>query len=402
MSDPLFSDSEVDRAVLRRRAFNHRWAVHPSDVIPLTAADLDFPVSEAITEAIRTYVEPGILSYGPPEGLPDFLEASAAHLQNHRHLQVQPGQLLAANSAASGLYLVARACITSPGEEALIFDPVDFLFERSVIAAGGRVVRIPLQKEGWTFDPELVESLIVPGKTRLLGVCNPHNPCGRVWTRDELLALADIAVRHNLSILSDEVWADIVYPPHQLTSIASLNPQVAERTYSVYGFSKGYGLAGLRVGLIACPSVAARNHLVRLCHADETAYGVSTLSQVAAMAAWRDAGDWLARFVAHLEAQRNYAVMRLNAIPGVRCQAPEGTFVVFPDVSSYALDSDVIVQRLLEDHRVAVVPGSARFFGPGALGHLRIAFATSRDVLREGLDRVERGLAAIRESASGS
>jgi aspartate/methionine/tyrosine aminotransferase len=306
---------------------------------------------------------------------------------------------MATNSAASAMYLVARAAITSPGQEALIFDPVDFLFERSVVAAGGRVVRIPLAKAGWTFDPDLVESLIVPGKTRLLGVCNPHNPCGRVWTRDELLALADIAVRHDLLILSDEVWADIVYPPHRLTSIASLNPQVAARTYSVYGFSKGYGLAGLRVGLVACPSEAARNHLVRLSHADETAYGVSTLSQVAAMAAWRDAGDWLARFLAHLEAQRDYAVRRLNAIPGVRCQAPQGTFVVFPDVSTYALDPVVMVHRLLEHHRVAVVPGSARFFGPGALGHLRIAFGTSRGVLREGLDRVERGLAAIRSGS---
>ena len=399
--DPWFDDSQVDRATLRRRAYNHRWAVHPPDVIPLTAADLDFPVAEAITDAIRTYVEPGLLSYGPPEGLPEFLEVGADHLRSRGHLNVQPDHLLAANSAASALYLVARAALTSPGQEALIFDPVDFLFERSVAAAGGQVVRIPLAKDGWTFDPEFVESLIVPGKTRLLGVCNPHNPCGRVWTRDELQALADIAVRHDLWILSDEVWADIVYAPHQHTAIASLSDEVAARTYTVYGFSKGYGLAGLRVGLIACPDRDARNRLVHLSHADETAYGVSTLSQVAAMAAWRDAGDWLARFVAHLESQRDYALSRLNAMPGVHCQAPQGTFVMFPDVSSYGLDTEDMVRDLLHEHRVALVPGSPRFFGPGALGHVRIAFATSRDVLREGLDRLEVGLAVMRGRSEG-
>ena len=389
--DEDFDDEAVVLPVLRERAFNYRWAEQPEGVIPLTAADADFPVAPVIQSALTEYIQGGYWSYGPPAGLPDFRQAAAEHFVTERGIPCSPGHVLATNSAASGMYLVAERTL-QPGDEALIADPVDFLFERSVAAAGGRVRRYRLRfDDNWSFDPEEVEALITP-RTRLLSICNPHNPLGRVWTADELNALTEIALRHDLWILSDEVWADIVHPPNRLTSVASLSPEVAARTFTVYGFSKGHGLAGLRLGVLACPSPEEMETILRQCHADETAYGVSTLSQVAGTAALREAKPWLERFLGHLVQQRNIAVGRLRQMPGVECHVPEGTFVVFPDISALGLDVEPLVARLAEQYQIAVVPGSPRFFGPAAAGHVRLSYATSPGILTEGLDRLERGL----------
>ena len=391
--EDLFSHAKINLSVLKQRAYNLRWATQDPDVIPLTAADSDFPVAQGIIDGIRDYIQPGYLSYGPSAGLPEFREVAAQTLNQRQGMVCNKDQIFVVNSAASALYLVARFALNQLGDEAIIADPVDFLFERSVLAAGGKIRRFSLKPEAnYAFDPDEVESLIRPGKTKLLCISNPHNPLGRVWTGEELALLADIALKHNLWIMSDEVWADIVYAPHTHTSIAALSPEVTQRTFSIFGFSKSYGLAGLRLGLLVNPNTEIQQAMVYLSQADETAYGVSTLSQMAGLAAYKSAGKWLQRFLVHLLFQRDYAVTRLNQIEGVTCHAPEGTFVLFPDISSFGVDSEALVDRLCHRYGVALVPGSPRFSGPGAQGHIRLSFATSREILSAGLDRLETGL----------
>ena len=397
--DPgLFGDDRVDRALLRERAFNFRWATLPEDVIALTAADSDFPVAVEIQEAMHAYIRGGYLNYGPAEGLPEFREASATRMRSRFGIPCSSREVLATNSAASALYLAVR-CALEPGQEAIIADPVDFLLARSVAAAGGTLRRLPVSIGDDDLDLDAVEALITPGRTRLLSICNPHNPLGRVWSRARLEGLAELALRHDLWLVSDEVWGDIVFPPHTLTSLASIGPEVAARTFTVTGFSKNFALAGLRLGLLVCPSDAQLQRAVTLSHAHETADGVSTLSQIAGIAACRHGEPWLRRFLDHLQGNRDFALARLRAMPGVRCHAPQGTFVLFPDLSSYGRTSAELVEYLRAEHRVALVPGSPRFFGPGAAGHIRISTATSRGILSEGLDRLEAGLAALRARA---
>lgn len=390
-----FDDDMVDLPLLRERAYNHRWAVHDPDVIPLTAADSDFPVCPEIVEALQRHLASGYLPYGPNEGLPELRRAAAEHLRARDGVACEPDTILATDGAASAVFLVAKHAIARPGDEAIIPDPVDFLLDRSVSAQGG-VVRRWSWRDG-RVDVDALEALITP-RTRLLSLCNPHNPLGRVLRRDELEAIAEVALRHDLLILSDEVWSAIVYPPHRHVAVAAVDPEVAARTFTVHGFSKAYGLAGLRLGYVVAPSRSACNELVALAHADDTVFGASTLSQVAGVAAYERAGTWLSHFLRHLERQRDHAVARLNAIDGVRCATPEGTFVVFPDVSSLPIDQDDLSTRLLNDHRLAVVPGSPAFFGPGAAGHVRISLATSRAILDEGLNRFERGIWAVNAS----
>jgi aspartate/methionine/tyrosine aminotransferase len=284
--------------------------------------------------------------------------------------------------------VVARASL-APGDEVLIPDPVDFLLHHTVERAGGVPVRVPV-------GPATTADQFIAGmdsrltlRTRMLWLCNPHNPLGIVYSREWQQRVAEWAIRRGLRILSDEIWSDIVYAPHRHVSLAAISPEIARNTVTIYGFSKNFALAGLRVGCVICPDAEWKKEIVAASDAESTVYGVSVLSQVAVIAALNDGRDWLAEFVRHLQAQRDYVLDRVAMWPGVTVNPPQGTYVAFPDVRSLGDDSEQLCRQLLEQARVALVPGAPRWFGPGASGHLRICFATSRRILQEAFDRLE-------------
>ncbi|MFL6388748.1 MAG: aminotransferase class I/II-fold pyridoxal phosphate-dependent enzyme [Terriglobales bacterium] len=383
-----FSDNIVRLDLLRERAFNMRWAQQPADVIPLTAADPDFPVCPAIQEQLVRYVRDGVLSYGPPEGLPQFRESIARWMNETRQMDCAAEEVFATDSAASGMAVLARASLAA-GDEVLIPDPVDFLLHHTVQRAGAIPVRVRV--EPGTSADEFIRSMEsrLTGRTRMLWLCNPHNPLGVVYSREWQQRVAEWAVSRGLRIVSDEIWSDIVYTPHRHISLASISPDIARNTVTVYGFSKNFALAGLRVGCLICSDPEWKKEIVAASDAESTVYGVSVLSQVAVVAALNDGREWLAQFVQHLQAQRDYVVGRLAKWPGVIVLPPQGTYVIFPDVRSLSDDSEMLCQQLREQARVALVPGAPRWFGPGASGHLRICFATSRRILQEAFDRLE-------------
>jgi aspartate/methionine/tyrosine aminotransferase len=389
----FFSSEDVPMALLRERAFNLRWATLPEDVIALTAADPDFRAAPPIIEAITRYAAGGVFSYGPAEGLPDFREACAKVVTEHKGYPCNAAQILAVDSAAAGMLHIARMALT-PGDEAIVFDPVDFLFKASVEAVGASVKLVPMDAATGQIDFDRLASLVTP-RTRLLGVCNPHNPIGRVLTEGELTRLGAFAVAHDLVILNDEIWSDIVYGGRQFVSLPSLAPEIAARTYTVHGFSKTFGLAGLRVGFVVAPDEAGFRALLAASLASTTMTGVSTLSQVAATAAYEHAWPWAEAFVRHLEVQRDLGVAALRSVAGVTVRPPEGTYVLFPNVSHLGKPVEVVCDTLRERFRVAVVPGAARWFGPGASGHIRLVFSTSEGIWREGLRRVCEGLESL-------
>jgi len=403
MSDArCFSDDQVRLDLLRERAFNLRWAQQPADVIPLTAADPDFRCAEPIREALARYARDGVLSYAPPQGLPSYRSAVARWMNERRSVPCAPEHVLATDSAAAAMAVIARTCL-APGDEALIMDPVDFLFQTTISMAGATAVRVPITTQIST--DELVcrlERGRTP-RTRMLWLCNPHNPLGLVFERTMLEAVVQWAMRHGLLMVSDEIWSDIVHAPHVHCSLASLGPDVAASSVTVYGFSKNFALAGLRIGCIVCHDPALMERLVEASGARTTVFGASVLSQVAAAAAVQECGPWLDAFLAHLLAQRDLLVEHVSRWPGVTLAPPQGTFVAFPDVSSLGMDDEAICKQLLQQARVALVPGAPRWFGPGARGHVRLCFATSRSILCEALRRMEpvMGALAERKSAPG-
>lgn len=387
---PFFADEAVRLDLLRERAFNLRWAELPPDVIPLTAADPDFPAAPVIREAVAEYAASGVFSYGPAGGLPLFRESVARYL-DRRQCAVPPGGVIAVNSAAAGLAMVAQQWL-APGDEAIVFDPVDFLFAHVVRAAGAIPVPWQVAREG-ELDLAGLERLITP-RTKMICVCNPHNPLGRCFTRAELEALGALCTAHGLRILSDEIWSEIVYAPAQFTSMLALSPAVAANTVVVHGFSKAFALAGLRIGYVAMRSPAECAAMLAASQHPSTVDGVATLSQVAAAAAYDYALPWLDGFLHHLQARRDQVVAALRTVPGVEVVAPDATYVAFVRLPPGLADVEACVTRLREEFRVAVVPGSPRWFGAGAAGHFRLCFATSEALLTQGLERLVRGLRA--------
>lgn len=384
----VFSDDAVPLDLLRERAFNLRWAQQPANVIPLTAADPDFPICAAIQEELIRYVNDGVLSYVPPEGLPRFRESMAEWMHKSHQLICTPSSVFASDSTASGMAVIARASL-SPGDEVLIADPLDFLFQHTIQRSGAVPVRVPVNPA--TTSAEFISGMeqCLTSRTRMLWLCNPHNPLGVVYSREWLTHVAAWAVSKGLRILSDEIWSDIVYAPHHHVSTAALSPEIAHKTVTTYGFSKNFALAGLRIGCVICTDPQWMKGIVAASDAESTVYGVSVLSQVAAIAAVNHGGPWLREFLHHLQAQRDYVVERLSRWPGVSTCVPQGTYVVFPDVHSLTDNSENLCQYLRDQARVALVPGAARWFGPAAKGHVRICFATSRAILQEAFDRMD-------------
>ena len=384
--------AEVHLGLLRRYAQN-RWAKLPEDVIPLTAADPDFRAAPAIREAIRRVAEDGVFSYGADGGGPRFKEAAAAFVTEHKGYTCSPDQVHAVSGVAQAMMITAKAFL-EPGDEAIIFNPVDFLFGRSIDDAGGRRVYSVVDRETRSFDLEGLKGLVT-SRTRMLCVCNPHNPLGRVLTTDELSAMVDLAVDHDLVIMSDEIWSDIVYDGRKHVATTTIRG-AAERTVSLYGFSKTYGLAGLQLGYMVAQSPELMER-VRAA-APGYFYPVNTVSLEAGTAALEEAWPWVEGFLRHLTMMRDYAYSRLRDIPGVTVHKPEGTYALFPDVSSYGLSSEEMAKYLLEEAKVAVVPGHGEafsYFGPGGEGHVRLVFCTGKEILAEALERVEAALARL-------
>ncbi len=388
MDGNSFSDNAVPLDLLRKRAFNLRWAQQPADVIPLTAADPDFPICQAIQEHLIRYVREGVLSYAPPEGLPQFRQAIADWMRTTRHVECAPAEVFATDSAASGMAVVARGSLDA-GDEVLIPDPVDFLFQHTITRAGG--IPVQVRTSASTTAEEFIAAMQAKRtpRTRMVWLCNPHNPLGVVHSREWLKTVAEWAITQGLRLLSDEIWSDIVYPPHPFTSLASISPEIAINTVTVVGFSKNFGLAGLRVGAVLCPNPQWRRQIMVASDAESTVFGVSVLSQVAVIGALQDGQPWLAEFVRHLQGQRDYVLDRLSKWPGVTTFSPQGTYVAFPYVRSLSNDAERLCEHLLARARVALVPGAPRWFGPGASGHVRICFATSQRILQEAFDRTD-------------
>jgi aspartate/methionine/tyrosine aminotransferase len=390
----MFSHQEIQLDLLKKQAFNLRWAAVPEGVIPLTAADPDFPCAPEISEAIQRNAAQRYFSYAPAEGHVFFREAVANFHTIKRQVPTHTDQVIAVDSAAYGIYLVCKALL-EPGDEAIVFNPVDFLFKYSVEANDGVAVpfSVPIQADG-AIDFEELEELISP-KTKLICLCNPLNPTGKVFTRFELERLGQLALKYRLVILSDEIWSDIVFAPNKYISIASLDENLRQQCIIVTGYSKSFGLAGLRVGSVIAPNKTLFNQLLAASNHLSTVHGCNVLGQVAVATALNDCSYWLEGFLSHLTRIRNICVDGLNDIPGFHCFVPQGCYLAFPNITGTGKDAQTLQSLLLEKGKVAVVPGLSQWFGERAKGHLRISFATSEELIKEGLSRIKNTIESL-------
>jgi len=373
-----------------------KWAAVKEGIIPLFAADPDFIAAPEIREAATIASTAGVYSYGESYGARSFREVIAEVVNTRKGIACNEEDVMVTSGVAQSMMLVAQS-LCGPGDEAIIFDPVDFLFGASIDASGAKRVLCGINKEERSLDPEALKNVITP-KTKLLCLCNPHNPLGIVFTKQELRTIADLATDHHFFVMNDEIWSDIIYSGHRHVSIHSLNPEIADRTITLQGFSKTFGLAGLHVGY----AVATNRELMKALKKSSPSYFfvLNNISQAAGEAAYKKCWYWAQEFLHHLEDVRNYAHKTINDIPGVKCPMPEGTYVLFPDISSFGLTSEEMTAYLRREAKVGVVPGhGAKFsyFGPAAEGNIRIIFSTTKANIAEAMVRIE---AALRKLGS--
>jgi cystathionine beta-lyase len=385
--DRLTLDTLRARSCLK---WTHYSALHPErDVLPLWVADMDFPPAQAVIEALVARARSGNLGYpaGYPDGEPGLQEAVASWLYARHGWKVAADDIWPLHGVIPGLYLGVRA-LASAGEGVVLQSPLYPPFMAAVADTGREAQYNPLVWTGdrWTFDLEGLERTIRP-HTRALVLCNPHNPTGRVFSREELLALAEVVLRHRLWVIADELHSDLVYPGAQHVPFAALGDEVAERTVTLLGPTKGFNLAGLKVGFAIVPNAALRRRLAHLGAGLVTPPNV--MAQAAAQAAYTRGAGWLQDTLAYMQRNRDLVTDFAKAyLPGGAYAPPEGTYLAWLDLRPLGL-GEALYDRLLE---CGVGLSEGRHNGPGGEGFVRLNFATSRAILQEALERLQGGL----------
>lgn len=395
-----FSNRNINFEILKQRAFNLRWAQVADGVIPLTAADPDFPTAPVVIEALQKFIGDGYFPYCPSEGYLFFREAIHHYFESRRGLKIPVDQILPVDSAAAGIAMVCQA-ILQKGDEAIVFNPVDFLFKYGIEAAGATAIPldVPINPES-EIDYYRLENLI-NNRTKILCLCNPLNPTGKVFQRHELVKIAEIAKRKNILIMSDEIWSDIVFSPMEYTSIGSLDEETSNLTITIHGFSKSYGLAGLRVGCVLTSNKEIFKKIFQASLHDSTVHGCNVLGQVAATAALEKGSEWLKLFLHHLQKMRNLCLEKIQEIPLVSSFSPQGCYLLLCNITQTQKTNLEIQKILLEQAKVAVVPGLPQWFGSGAEGYFRLCFSTSEEILNESFQRIKPIFQSIEETIHG-
>jgi len=354
-------------------------------VISLGVGEPDFVTPWHIRAACVESLEKGYTMYSSNYGTPELRRAIADYLEERFGLSYHPEKEILVTIGASEAVDLALRTILCQGDEALIPEPCYVSYQPVTQLCGGVPVMVPTSRtRDFTVSAAELEKYITP-RTKALILCYPNNPTGAVLGREDMLALARLAEQYNLLVVADEIYAELRYdgPP---VSFASL-PGMQERTILISGFSKAFAMTGWRIGYVAAhPEFLAA--MVKI-H-QYTILCAPIMSQMAALEALRNGRSDVARMVEQYDQRRRLVVSRLREM-GLDCFEPRGAFYVFPSITATGLTSEEFASRLLQEERVAVVPGGA--FGPSGEGFIRCSYAASLQELTEALNRMERFVA---------
>jgi len=378
--------SPFDRPTVESRlaARGIKWHLDAEDVIPLWLADPDYPLCPELKEALREAVEEEFTVYYFGG---EIREAMAAKIKRHNGFEVPHDQIMLTQGVIPGMWLSAmHAC--RPGDEVIVTDPMYYPFFMEVDRTRTRAVHHKLVlEEGYRFDIESLKKLISP-KTKLIYVCNPHNPAGRVMTKEELKGIADVAVDEGLYVFVDELWEDVLNDGRKHVSLASLNPEIADLTITSWGFSKTWSVPGLQAGYLAASSKAVFDSLTKI--AGGILRGTNNFAQAIAEPILSGKCDyWVRDMNKYLGEVRDLVEKRLNEMGDFTIPKLEGTYLMFPKFN-YGLTSDELEKFLKEEAKVTLNNGA--HFGPEGEGHMRILTATSKGIMNQALDRIEKAI----------
>ncbi|HEX7950602.1 MAG TPA: pyridoxal phosphate-dependent aminotransferase [Candidatus Limnocylindrales bacterium] len=351
-------------------------------VIHLEIGEPDFDTPDNVRAAAKQAIDEGLTHYPPFAGLPRLRAAIAEDVAARRGIRVDPTNVFV-TVGGKGVMVYAILALVDPGDEVIVPDPGYPIYDSLTRFVGGTSVPIPIRMErDFRLDVDELESLVTP-RTRLVVVNSPANPTGGVLTRGDIERIAELAVRHDLVVLSDEIYSRILYDGAEHVSIASL-PGMAERTIILDGFSKTYAMTGWRLGYAVVPAWLSKAYGTLIIN---TVSGATSFAQAGALEALTGPQEAVVAMVAEFRARRDLVVDGLNAIPGIECHRPQGAFYVFPSIAATGFDGATFADRLLHEAGVCVLAGTS--FGGEGRHHIRISYANSRENLTEALRRID-------------
>ena len=350
------------------------------DVISFTLGEPDFDTPKNITDAAVESLRRGDTHYSASPGIPELRLAIAEKLNNENNLNIEPGHVIVTPGAKQAVFEAILA-VLDEGDEAILFDPAWVSYDPCIKIAGGKTVFAPLDPEN-DFNPTDVASYVT-SKTKLIVLNSPSNPTGGIFSKEAIQEIADLAIDHNITVLSDEIYEKIIYDKEHL-SIGSL-PGMQDRTITINGFSKAYAMTGWRLGYLATSHELYKSMSKLQSHSVSSA---TTFVQWAGVEALKGDQSFIPEMVIEFKARRDLLVDGLNNM-GIKCNYPSGAFYAFADVSAYG-NGDDVCETLLTEAYVAATPGSA--FGPNSMDFVRISYATSRERIQTALERIEQAL----------
>jgi cystathionine beta-lyase len=372
-----------------------KWHRYPDDVLPAWVADMDFAVPDVVHEAVRKIVDLRDYGYGVSPGVRTGEDGVAAAFRDRMadrfDWTVEPAHVLPTGELVQALFSTVFA-FSDPGDGVIIQTPIYPPFHHAIHQTGRVEVDNPLRRAGDHFEIDFdhLRSIITP-RTKVWLLCSPHNPTGRVWTRDELQQIAKIVVEHDLIILSDEIHADLVYPGHRHTPLAMAAPEIAERTITITSATKSFNIPGLRCALMYFGSDALR-HRYNARVPERLLGGLNHIGVDATVAAWRHGQAWLDAVLERLSPNRDTLFDFVkNRMPGAIHYRPQGTYLAWIDCTAMEFDTSPY-RFFLDKAKVALNDGID--FGARHGKCIRFNFGTSASILAQILERMDKALSA--------
>ncbi|MEM8789104.1 MAG: MalY/PatB family protein [Pseudomonadota bacterium] len=381
---------DFDRPIDRRQTNCSKWddmeslfGVSPETGLGMWVADMDFAAPPAVNETLHNLAAHGVHGYF---GNYDAYHGAIQHWMRHRHSwTVEEPWILTTHGIVHAIGAALQA-YTEPGDGVIIFTPVYHVFHTMIDANDRRKVESPLKEVTGRYEMDL-DALAgaLTGDERLVILCSPHNPGGRVWTVRELRALADFCRDHDLILISDEIHHDLVYPGHTHTVMANAAPDILDRLVTLSAPSKTFNIAGAKNGQAIIPDRALRARMARVLKAAGT--GTNRLGAMMTTAAYAHGEDWLKDLLAYLDTNRRIFDERINALPGVGSMELEATYLAWVDFSGTGMPPDEILRRVEGTGRIATNHGPS--FGTGGENRLRFNIGTQMATIRDALERIE-------------
>jgi aspartate/methionine/tyrosine aminotransferase len=351
------------------------------DVVHLEQGEPNFATPDHILRAASEAMKKGFTHYTEINGTLELRRAIADKLERENGVHANPEAEVTVTSGSQEAMLMASLGFLNPGDEALVLDPYYPAYFEDTLLAGAVPVQVPLAEEkDYRVEPEVLERKITK-KTKMIWFCNPSNPTGHVFSRQDLENMAEVARRHNLIVFVDEIYEKLIYDSVRVLSIGSL-PEMENRTITVNGFSKAYAMTGWRIGYVAAQrelsdTLRKVHYYATLCP--------NAVSQKAALAALTGPQECVREMLDEYSRRRKLILKGLKGIKSVSCLTPKGAFYAFPDCSNLEKSDDALALKLLEKAHIVTVPGSG--FGKAGEGHLRISYSAEYKQVEEGIKR---------------